>query len=116
MDLPFGMRTVPTIFDRPANQADSHTFVIPRDPGRSPERLDASLAFISRLVAQGPGLGEGRPRARPTARSFESDEYRKLSPQSDYADAVDRLVFDPLAWYSGSGSSSRPTPARRSSR
>jgi multiple sugar transport system substrate-binding protein len=35
---------------------------------------------------------------------FESEEYRKLSPQSDYAGAVDRLVFDPLAWYSGSGS------------
>jgi multiple sugar transport system substrate-binding protein len=35
---------------------------------------------------------------------FDSEDYRKLSPQSDYASAVDDLVFDPLAWYSGSGS------------
>jgi hypothetical protein len=35
---------------------------------------------------------------------FESAEYRKLSPQSDYAEAAERVVFDPLAWYSGSGS------------
>jgi multiple sugar transport system substrate-binding protein len=103
-DLPFGMTTVPTIFDRPANQADSHTFVIPRDPGRSPERLDAAMAFISRLVGKGLDWAKGGhvPAYRPV---FESDAYRKLSPQSDYAAAAERLVFDPLAWYSGSGSS-----------
>ena len=103
MDLPFGMRTVPTIFDRPANQADSHTFVIPRDPDRSPERLDAALAFIARLVNKGLDWAEGGhvPAYRAV---FESEEYRKLTPQSDYAAAVDDLVFDPLAWYSGSGS------------
>jgi multiple sugar transport system substrate-binding protein len=103
MDLPFGMRTVPTIFDRPANQADSHTFVIPRDPDRSPERLDAALAFISRLVRKGLPWAEGGhvPALREV---YESEEYRKLSPQSDYAAAVENLVFDPLAWYSGSGS------------
>jgi multiple sugar transport system substrate-binding protein len=103
MDLPFGMTTVPTIFDRPATQADSHTFVIPRDPDRSPERLDAALAFISRLINKGLDWAKGGhvPAYREI---FESDAYRKLSPQSDYAAAVDDLVFDPLAWYSGSGS------------
>ena len=103
MDLPFGMRTVPTIFDRPATQADSHTFVIPRDPDRSPERLDAALAFISRLINKGLDWAKGGhvPAYREI---FESDAYRELSPQSDYASAVDDLVFDPLAWYSGSGS------------
>ena len=35
---------------------------------------------------------------------FESAEYRKLSPQSNYAEAANHLAFDPLAWYSGSGS------------
>ena len=59
MDLPFGMTTVPTIFDKPANQADSHTFVIPRDPNRPKERLDAALTFISRLVSKGLDWAKG---------------------------------------------------------
>jgi multiple sugar transport system substrate-binding protein len=97
------MTTVPTIFDRPANQADAHTFVIPRDPGRSRERRDATLQFIARLL--GKSLDWAKGGHVPAYREvFESDAYRKLSPQSDYAAAVDRLVFDPLAWYSGSGS------------
>ena len=110
LDMKFGMRTVPTIFDRPANQADSHTFVIPRDPSRSPERLDASLAFISRLVRKGLDWAKGGhiPAYREV---FESGAYRKLSPQSDYAEAVDRLLFDPLAWYSGSGSNTSRSAA-----
>jgi multiple sugar transport system substrate-binding protein len=101
--MKFGMRTVPTVFDKPANQADAHTFVIPRNPNRSPERLDASLAFISRLVRKGLDWAKGGhvPAYRAV---FESAEYRKLSPQSDYAEAAERVVFDPLAWYSGSGS------------
>ena len=103
MELPFSMRTLPTFFDGPATQADSHTFVIPRNPARSPERLDAALAFISRLV--GKGLDWAKGGHVPAYRQvFESDAYRKLSPQSNYAGAVDNLVFDPLAWYSGSGS------------
>jgi multiple sugar transport system substrate-binding protein len=103
MKIPFSMRTIPTIFDGPATQADSHTFVIPRDAGRSPERLDAALAFISRMVNKGLPWAEGGhvPAYREI---FESDAYRKLSPQSNYADAANNLAFDPLAWYSGSGS------------
>jgi multiple sugar transport system substrate-binding protein len=103
MKMKFGMRTVPTIFDRPANQGDAHTFVIPRNANRSPERLDAALAFVSRLVRKGLDWAKGGhvPAYRET---FESEDYRKLSPQSDYAEAAERVVFDPLAWYSGSGS------------
>lgn len=101
--LPFSMRTIPTIFDGPATQADSHTFVIPRNAGRSPERLDATLAFISRMVNKGLAWAEGGhiPAYREV---YESDAYRDLSPQSNYADAAENLAFDPLAWYSGSGS------------
>jgi multiple sugar transport system substrate-binding protein len=101
--LPFDMRTVPTVFDGPANQADSHTFVIPRNANRSPERLDAALAFISRMVNKGLDWAQGGhiPAYREV---FESAAYRKLSPQSNYAAAAEHLAFDPLAWYSGSGS------------
>jgi multiple sugar transport system substrate-binding protein len=103
MKMKFGMTTVPTIFDRPANQGDAHVFVIPRNTGRSPERLDAALEFVARLVRKSLDWAKGGhvPAYREV---FESAEYRKLSPQSDYAQAAERVVFDPLAWYSGSGS------------
>jgi multiple sugar transport system substrate-binding protein len=101
--LPFSMRTVPTIFDSPANQADSHTFVIPRNKHRSPERLDATLAFISRMVNKGLVWSQGG-HIPAFKKVFESDAYHKLSPQSNYASAANHLAFDPLAWYSGSGS------------
>ena len=103
MKMKFGMTTVPTVFDRPANQGDAHVFVIPRNTGRSPERLDAALEFVSRLVRKSLDWAKGGhvPAYREV---FESAEYRKLSPQSDYAQAAERVVFDPLAWYSGSGS------------
>jgi multiple sugar transport system substrate-binding protein len=103
MKLPFSMRTIPTIFDGPATQADSHTFVIPRNAGRSEARLDAALAFIARMVNKGLAWAKGGhvPAYREV---FESDAYRELSPQSNYADAAENLAFDPLAWYSGSGS------------
>ena len=104
MDLPFGMRTVPTIFDRPANQADSHTFVIPRDPGRPPERLDAALAFIARLVNKGLDWAKGGH-----VPAYRADLRERRVPQAVAAERLRRrrpsaLVFDPLAWYSGSGS------------
>jgi multiple sugar transport system substrate-binding protein len=101
--LDFGMAAIPAIFNGPQTQADSHTFVIPRNPNRPPERLDAALAFIDRMVNKGLTWAQGGhvPALR---KIFESAAYRKLSPQSDYASAADNVVFDPLAWYSGSGS------------
>jgi multiple sugar transport system substrate-binding protein len=49
--LPFGMATIPTILDKPATQADAHTFVLPRSD-RSPERREAAIEFIAGLVKQ----------------------------------------------------------------
>ena len=34
----------------------------------------------------------------------DSAEYKKLTPQSNYAAAADAAVYDPPGWYSGSGS------------
>ena len=77
--------------------------MIPKSSSRSPERMEASLAFISRMVNKGLAWAKGGhvPAYREV---FESAEYRKLSPQSNYAEAANNLAFDPLAWYSGSGS------------
>jgi multiple sugar transport system substrate-binding protein len=41
----------------------------------------------------------------PTWQPFaDSDAYRKLTPQSNYAAAANAAVYDPPGWYSGSGS------------
>ena len=90
---------------RPPRQPGRRAHV--RDPAqRRAARRSASTrrsTFISRLV--GKGLDWAKGGHVPAYREmFESDEYRKLSPQSDYAEAAERVVFDPLAWYSGSGS------------
>ena len=96
------MRPFPTVFDRPATQADSHTFVLPRKP-RSRARLDAALRFISTLLEESLTWAQGGhiPAYKPV---FESAAYRKLVPQSHYASSADHVVYDPFAWYSGSGS------------
>jgi multiple sugar transport system substrate-binding protein len=101
--LPFDMRPIPVIFDKPSNQADSHTFVIPRRASRTPEEREQALAFIAGLVKQSLTWSQGGhvPAYKPV---FDSAAYRKLKPQSHYAVAAQRVVVDPSAWYSGSGS------------
>ena len=49
-------------------------------------------------------LGRGRPRAGVAAVPRTATAYKKLTPQSNYAAAADAAVYDPTAWYSGSGS------------
>src|SRR5262249_13391947 len=100
--LKFDMRPFPNVMGEAHTQADSHTFVLPKKP-RTPEQLDAALGFISELIRQGqPGRG-GAP-APPQKPIFESDTYHKLVPQSHYASVASTVVYDPPAWFSGSGS------------
>jgi multiple sugar transport system substrate-binding protein len=101
--MPFGMTLVPNIFGGPyAVQADSHTLILPhRDQTR--QELDLSLGFIKSLLDQSLTWAEGGhvPAWLPFA---QSDAYKKLTPQSNYAAAADAAVYDPGGWYSGSGS------------
>ena len=101
--IPFDMRPIPAIFNgSPATQADSHTFVLPRKP-RSRGHLDATLRMIATLLDESLTWAQGGhvPAFKPV---FQSAAYRKLQPQSHYAAAADHVVYDPFAWYSGSGS------------
>jgi multiple sugar transport system substrate-binding protein len=34
----------------------------------------------------------------------ESDEFRKMNPQSNYTEAAFNAVYDPVGWYTGAGS------------
>ncbi|QDP96665.1 extracellular solute-binding protein [Microlunatus elymi] len=100
--LKFSMEPIPTLFDKPACQADSHTFVLPRK-NRSPEQLKTTLEFVRFLLGQSMTWAEGGhiPAYLPIK---DSQAYRNLKPQSFYAPAADFAVYDAPAWYSGSGS------------
>ncbi len=102
---PFSMAKFPNVYggDHYAVQADSHTLVLPKHPGRSRDELDRSLMFIRSLLDQSATWAAGGhiPAWLPYR---DSPAYAKLTPQSYYASAADAAVYDPDAWYSGSGS------------
>ena len=98
----FGMVPVPTIYDKPAAQADSHTFVLP-SMNRDEAALKRDMGFIRYLLTQSMTWAAGGhiPAYLPIR---DSAEYKKLKPQSNYARAARYAVYDAPAWYSGSGS------------
>jgi multiple sugar transport system substrate-binding protein len=101
--LKFGMTPVPTLFDHPATQGDSHSFVLPRSARQTPDQLQRAMVFVKSLLDQSLTWAKGGhiPAYLPT---LNSPEYAALKPQSNYADAVSSVAYDAQAWYSGSGS------------
>jgi multiple sugar transport system substrate-binding protein len=102
--MPFSMTLVPNVFGgQYAVQADSHTLVLPRNDSQTRRQLDQSLNFIKSLLDQSMTWAEGGhvPTWQPVA---QSEAYKKLTPQSNYAAAADAAVYDQPGWYSGSGS------------
>ena len=71
--------------------------------GTIPTRTDHALTFIRSILDQSLTWAKGGhiPAWLPVA---DSAEYKKLKPQSNYAAAAAGAVYDPPAWYSGSGS------------
>lgn len=105
--LDFGMAPIPQLFDVPAVQADSHTFILPRKE-RSPEQRRQAMEFIKTMLEQSLVWAEGGhiPAYLSTA---ESEEYLALEPQRFYSGAADYAVYDDPAWYGGSGSTFEDT-------
>lgn len=101
--LPFNMTLFPNVFGNNDTQADSHTFVIPRPSVVDEQRLADSLKFVSFMLkdslvwAQGGHIPAYQPIVKSTA-------YQQLKPQANYAAQAQSVVYDPPAWYSGSGS------------
>jgi multiple sugar transport system substrate-binding protein len=100
--LKFGIVPVPQLFDKPANQADSHTFVLPKKD-RTPAQRKQAMGFIKSMLDQSYTWAQGGhvPAYLPLRNS---QKYKALEPQADYASAAAGAVYDPEAWYSGSGS------------
>nr|WP_255480154.1 extracellular solute-binding protein [Quadrisphaera sp. RL12-1S] len=100
--LKFGMVPVPQLFDKPAAQADSHTFILPR-MDRTDAQKKLAMGFIKSMLDQSLTWAKGGhiPAFKET---LDSAEYKALEPQADYASAAEIANYDPPGWYSGSGS------------
>jgi multiple sugar transport system substrate-binding protein len=102
--IPFSMEPLPNFYGGAyACFADSHTFVLPRDPQRDATRLGLCLDFIHTIEENEITWAKGGhvPAWIPIQ---DSKEYRSLQPESRYIKAAQAAVYDPPAWYSGAGS------------
>src|SRR6185437_17058347 len=89
-------------YDKPATQADSHTFVLPKKD-RTPEQRKQAMLFIKSMLDQSLTWAKGG-HIPAFQRVAQSSAYRALTPQSDYASVASSAVYDDAAWYGGSGS------------
>jgi multiple sugar transport system substrate-binding protein len=101
--MPFSIVPFPSIFGNNTVQADRHTFVIPKGVARDSRSMDAALTFISSMLKNSFIWAQGGhiPAYLPI---LESQKYKDLTPQSNYAGVADDVILDPNAWFSGSGS------------
>ncbi len=103
VNMAFSMQPFPALFGPAAAQADSHTFILPKRQSADPEKVSMVLTMIRTLLGQSLTWAEGGhiPAWLPVR---DSAAYKKLKPQSNYESAANYAVYDPPAWYSGSGS------------
>ncbi|PRX96847.1 extracellular solute-binding protein [Allonocardiopsis opalescens] len=101
--LALGAAPFPTIFEQPANYADAHAFVLPRQSEPDPERVRATHRFVALILRESLTWAQAGhiPAYLPI---LELPEYGELRPQVDYAVAGERVVLDPPAWFAGAGS------------
>ncbi len=98
--IPFSAVPFPNVFGTNQTWADSHVFVLPKQPDDDQGRLDASLRFISFMLKDSLTWAQGGhiPSYLPVATG---PEFAGLEPQSNYAAAAETPVYDPRAWFSG---------------
>lgn len=101
--VPFDITMVPTVFGTPAAYADSHAFVLPYQSNPDPDARRRVHEFVASVLKNSLSWAEAGhiPAYNPVV---DSPEYGELVPQSHYAQATDYLVYDPPAWFTGSGS------------
>ncbi|GAA4423083.1 extracellular solute-binding protein [Georgenia halophila] len=100
--LPFSMQMIPALFGDPVAYCDSHSFVLPHQSTPDPEQRRAVHELIAGLLQRSLQWAEAGhiPVYLPV---LESDEYAELEPQSNYAEAANYAVYDPEAYFTGSG-------------
>ncbi len=101
--IPFDATMIPTLYGTPAVYADSHSFVLPHQTRADQNRRDLTYRFVADMLKGSFGWAEAGhiPAYLPVTTS---PEYAELLPQAHYAEAAEHVVYDPTAWFTGSGS------------
>ncbi len=98
-----GAAPFPTLFGTPANYADSHAFVLPRQSSPDPARREATYRVLANLLKG--ALTWAEAGHIPAYLPVQAEPgYAELSPQRDYASAGDIVYIDPPVWFAGAGS------------
>ena len=101
--VPLGATMIPPIFGDEAVYADSHSFVLPHQANPDEQMRRDTYTVVAELLKNSiTWAGAGHiPAYLPVT---EDEDYAELAPQAEYAEAADYLVYDPVAWFTGSGS------------
>lgn len=94
---------MPPVFGIPGTFGDSHVFVLPRQANVDPERRDAAYRVLAGMLENSLAWADGGHIPADNG-VRDSAAYRALVPQSHYAAAIEQAVFEPEAWFTGSGS------------
>jgi len=101
--VPVGATMIPNIFGTEAVYADSHSFVLPHQMNPDEQARSDTYSVVAELL-KGSLTWAGAGHIPAYLPITEDEGYSELTPQSDYAGAADYLVYDPVAWFTGSGS------------
>ncbi|MBL1065554.1 extracellular solute-binding protein [Streptomyces sp. 7-21] len=101
--IDLGAAPLPTLFGEPAVYADSHAFVLPHQDNPDPERRREAHRYVAAILRQSLTWATAGhiPAYQPV---LAEPEYAELEPQSSYASAMEVVVLDPPAWFTGAGS------------
>ncbi|MEU4390230.1 extracellular solute-binding protein [Kribbella sp. NPDC023855] len=100
--MPFSMAPFPVVYDVPKYAGDAHTFVLPHQADRNQKDTEATITYIAWMLKHSAEWAAGGhiPAYQPVA---SSPEYLNLKPQAEYRSVAPDVLFDPDAWFSGSG-------------
>lgn len=103
-DIKLDAAPFPKIFDQPGAFSDSHSFVLPFQKHVNEKGRVAAHKFVAHMLKVGTiwATAGHLPAYLPVR---DSDEFRKMVPQSHYQEAGDNLFLGPDAWFAGAGSS-----------
>lgn len=102
-EIPLGAMPIPTLFGTPAAYADSHSFVLPHQDAPDTTVRRQTYEFVSGILRNSiDWAGAGHvPTYLPVT---EDPAYGDLDPQAAYVDITEIVNYDPVAWFTGSGS------------